>query len=105
MQEICHFFCIFIIFVLFGLQKYAVEFLGNGGLEADGLFRYGMDEGEDLGMETESVDRRGLVTMPILAVADNRTAFGSQMDTDLVGAAGLEMEFDEGILLRDHVIT
>lgn len=48
-------------------------------------------------MEAETVDGRILVTMPVLAVTDHRAAFGSEVDTDLVRAAGLEMQLYEGV--------
>ena len=80
------------------LYQYSVELFGNGGFEADGFFGHGMNESEHFGVETEPVNRRRLVTVPVLAVADDRTTFGGEVHTDLVRAAGLEVEFDEGIL-------
>ena len=57
-----------------------------------------MDELQHFGVEAEAVNGAGLIAVPVLAVAHYRTAFGRQMHTDLVGAAGLEVELDEGII-------
>ena len=73
------------------ISLYDIELFWNWALEADGFFGHRVNEGEDFGMETESVDGRILVSMAILAVADHRTAFGGEVDTDLVRAAGFEV--------------
>jgi len=49
-------------------------------------------------MEAETVNGRRLVAMTVFAVSYNRTALRSQVYTNLVRAAGLKVEFDEGIL-------
>ena len=56
-----------------------------------------MNEGEDLGVETESVDGTVLIAMPVFAVAYYGAALGGEVHTDLVRAAGFEMELYEGI--------
>ena len=73
------------------ISLYYIELFGNRALETNRLFGYGVNEGEDFGMEAETVDGRILVSMAILAVADHRAAFGGEVDTDLVRAAGLEV--------------
>ena len=54
-----------------------------------------MDELEHLGVEAEAVNRRILVAMAILAVANHGMVDALHMHTDLVGTAGLEVELDK----------
>ena len=56
-----------------------------------------MNKGEDLCVETESVNRAVLIAMTVFAVAYYGAALGGEVDTDLVRAAGFEVELDEGI--------
>ena len=48
-------------------------------------------------MEAEPVDRTILISIAVLAVPYHRMPQGLHMHTDLVGASGLEVEFDEGV--------
>ncbi len=56
-----------------------------------------MDELQHFGMQAKAVNRAGFIAVPVLAIAYDGATFGSEMDTDLVGSSGLQMEFDEGI--------
>ena len=40
----------------FLLEYHPIKFLGDGGFEADGFFRHGVDEGQHFGVEAEAVD-------------------------------------------------
>ena len=55
-----------------------------------------MDEGQHLGMQAEAIDRTVIQAMTILTVAHYGMTDRGEMDTDLVGATGLEVELDEG---------
>ena len=83
------------------LYQYSIEFFGDGRFKADGFFGHGMNESEHFGVQAESVNRRRLVTVPVLAVADDRTTFGGEVHADLVRATGFEMEFNKRILFID----
>ena len=56
-----------------------------------------MDELQHFGMQAKAVNRAGFIAVTVLTVSHNRATLGSEMDTDLVGSSGLQMEFDEGI--------
>ena len=47
-------------------------------------------------MQTEAVDRTIVEAMTVLTVAHYGMTDRGQMDTNLVGAAGLEVEFQKG---------
>ena len=76
----------------------AIKFFWDGGFEADFLFGDGMDECQHARMETETVNRRELESVTVLAVSHNGMTDRRKMDTDLVGAAGFKTEFDERIV-------
>ena len=56
-----------------------------------------MDELQHFGMQAKAVNRAGFIAVSVLAIAYNRATLGGEMDTDLVGSSGLQMEFDEGV--------
>lgn len=78
-------------------MQHSVKFFGNGTLESHFFLRYGMNELQHFGMQTQTVNRAGFVAVTILAVSDHRTAFRSEVYADLVRASGLQMELHEGI--------
>jgi len=57
-----------------------------------------MNESQHFGVEAETVDRRGLVAVTVLAVTDYRTTLARKMNANLIGTTGLEVQFDEGEL-------
>ena len=48
-------------------------------------------------MQTETIYRTALIAMSVFTITYYGTPFGGEVNTDLVGASGFEMELDEGI--------
>lgn len=64
----------------------------------DDLFRCRVDKLQHLGMQAKAVHRAVIIAVTIFAVAHNRMTYRCHVHTNLIGASGLEVEFNECVI-------
>ena len=69
------------------------ELRGNGGLKLHALMGHGMEETQQEGMETQTVD--GVVAVTIFCIATNRVMHVGSMYADLVLPSCFKLELNQ----------